>query len=432
MFSLKAPLPDLGGVARSIICLMATLIASLGAPALAQWPQFGGPNRDFTSGSTGLASKWPAQGPKRMWSRKLGDGYSGIAVDRNTLFTMYRKGNREFVVALDADTGETRWKHRYSAKPFEGLSEGQGIGPRCTPLVVDGRVHTVGICAKMFCLDQNTGDVVWSHDLMRKYGARPPRWGYSSSPLAYKKTVIIPAGGEGHGVMAFNREDGTVKWARHGFPNAYSSPILIDVDGQEQLVIFMEPGVIGLNPDSGDLLWQHPHRTEYNVNASMPIWTEDNLLFISSAYNTGSRLLKLTREGDRTTVEELWRQSKMQIHFGSGIRIGDYVYGSTGGNGPVFFGAVNLRTGKMAFRQRGVAGKAQLVYADGKLVMLDEDGRLYIATVTPEGITIHAQTELLESVSWTAPTLVGDRLFVRDRKNIMALDLSAAANGEEI
>ncbi|MCH8965567.1 MAG: hypothetical protein IIB58_11435 [Planctomycetes bacterium] len=114
----------------------------------------------------------------------------------------------------------------------------------------------------------------------------------------------------------------------------------------------------------------------------------------------------------------------MRVHFGSVIRVGDLIYGSTGGNGPVFFAAVNAKTGEMAFRHRGLLAKAQLLFADGKLILLDEDGQLLIATPTHDGLTIHAKATLLDGIAWTAPSLVGNKLYLRDKKKIMALELN--------
>ncbi len=412
-------------ISRVVVVLTIALVQFSSTTAQAQWAQFGGPHRNFSSDEKGLNTNWPANGPRKLWSRDLGDGYSAISVDGNVLYTMYGKGRKESVIALDANSGKTLWEHTYPANLFKKFDKNFGTGPRATPLIVDERVYTLGAAAMMFCLDQKTGKRIWSHDLIKEFGATKPRWGYASSALAYKNTVIVPVGGQGHSIMAFDQKSGSVVWARHDFANGYSSPILIDVGGQEQLVVFMADEVVGLNPANGDLYWTHPHKTAYQINASMPIWGGggDNILFVTSAYDTGARGLKLTRSGDKTTVKELWYQPKMKVHFGSTIRIGDYVYGSTGGNGPVFFAAVNIRTGKLSFRKRNVMSKAQLLYADGKLIMLDEDGDLAIATATPDDIEIHSKVSLLEKVAWTVPTLVDGKLYIRDLKSIMALEL---------
>ena len=408
---------------RLMLMLFAVAVFLGSATVRAQWAQYGGPNRNFRSPSTGLATQWPADGPRKIWSRDLGDAYSGIAVDRGDLFTMYRERGEEIVIALDANSGATKWQHRYAAPPFNGIDRGFGVAPRSTPLVLSDRIITLGINGQMFCLDRSTGIALWAHDLIKEYNATRPRWGYASSAMAYKETIIVPVGGKGHGIMAFDRATGKVRWSRHDFANAYASGMLIDVDGQEQLVMLTSPVVAGLDPNTGDLLWSYPHETNYDVNASQPVWGDDNLLFISSDYGTGSRALKLAQSNGKTTVEQVWTQKKMRVHFGSTIRIGDLIYGSTGGNGPVHFAAVNAKTGEIAFRHSDLVAKSQLLLADGKLILLDENGWLYIATPTSEGLTIHAKAHLLDRIAWTAPSLVGKHLFIRDQKKIMALDL---------
>lgn len=403
----------------TIFCV--SLTSSL---ASAQWSQWGGPNRDFTIPDASLKKTWPKEGPKTLWSKPIGDGYSTISVAQNMLLTMHRQGENEIVVALDADTGETKWQHTYPAPLFSELDRGFGVGPRSSPLIVGDLVFTVGITAKLYCLNLNTGAVVWSHDLTKEYNANKLMWGYSASPLAFEDTIILPVGGKGYGVMAFRQKTGEVAWSSLDVKCSYASPLLINVDKQQQVVIPMTDEIVAVDPANGKLLWYHPHKTSYNVNASLPLWCPGNILFISSAYNTGSRALKLSQADGKTTVNELWHHSKMQIHFGSAIRIGDYIYASTGGNGPSFFAAVNVKTGKMAFRKRGLFGKAQLLLAGDKIIVLDEDGQLLLASATPEDVTIHAKASVLERIAWTVPTLVGQKLYLRDCKTIKALTLN--------
>jgi outer membrane protein assembly factor BamB len=297
-----------------------------------------------------------------------------------------------------------------------------GPGPHATPLVTGSYVFTAGVTGKLHCLNKQTGKLVWSRDLFKEFNGTVRPNGYSSSPLAYKNTVIVTAGGPGSALMAFNQKDGAVVWRKHDFKNSTSSPILINVDGQDQIVAFMFGEIVGVEPNSGALLWSHPHPTEYGLNTSTPVWGEDNLLFISSAYGGGSRALKLTRGGDKTTVEQVWAHGLMRVHFGNCVRVGDLVFGSSGDFGPAPFTAVNVKTGKVAWRDRSV-GRASFLYADGRFIVLDEDGRLALATPTPEGLTVHCKTELLQGVAWTAPTLVGTKLYVRNRKTILALEL---------
>ncbi len=408
-------------IGRCLILAIATSGFAV-ASAQGQWLEFGGPNRDFTVKNADLADHWPEKGPEVLWSRPLGDGYSTILADEDRLYTMYESGGKQAVICMASSSGETIWEFKYKPRFPKKMDRSFGTGPRATPLIVGDRLFVAGIDAHLHCLDTKDGHKLWSHELAKEYGATELFWGYSSSAVAYGKTVILPVGGKGAGVMAFDQESGSVVWSRHDFGNAYSTGVLINLDGQDQLVMFVEDLVVGLDPKTGDSLWQYDHKTDWNVNASMPLFGEDNILFVSSAYKTGSRALKLSRKGDKTQVEELWHKRKMKVHHGNAIRIDDFVYASSGDNGPSFFGAINVKTGKLAWRERGLA-KATALLADGKLILVDQDGHLALASATPEAFTIDSKHAMLGSKAWAAPTLVGQTLLVRDRKIIMALNL---------
>ena len=396
------------------------------ATTLAQtqnWPQWGGPSRNFKSDSKGLANSWPAAGPRRFWSRELGDGYSSIVAEGNKLYTMHRHGEKEIVSALDATTGRTVWEYSYDAPFLKDMDMGNGVGPHSTPLIAGNQIYAVGVTSKLQALDKGTGKLIWSHDLWKEFNGTFIDTGYSCSPVAYKDTVIVTVGGTGRAVMAFNQKDGTVAWSKQDFVNSPSSPIIARVAGQDQLVVFMAPGVAGLDPNNGDLLWSYPHETKWQLNISTPVWSEDGLLFLSSAYGVGSRVLELTRSGNKTNVKELWFSNRFRVHKDNAVRVGNHIYASNGDFGPAFFTAVDARTGNVVWQERGLS-KASFLYADGKFIILDEDGQLVLATPSASGLTIHSKVQLLTRNAWTVPTLVGSRLYIRDQKTIMALDLS--------
>ena len=414
-----------GSTLRTISVLVFALLSIPRGAALAQsgdWSQWGGPNRNFKSSVTGLATTWPASGPRKLWSRELGEGFSGIAVQSGRLFTMHRKGEQEVVVALDAASGKTLWEYCYEAPFSKEYDMSNGPGPHATPLIVGELVFTAGATSKVHCLNKQTGKPVWYHDLLKEFNGTLRVNGYSCSPLAYKNTVVMMVGGQGNALIGFNQKDGSVAWKKLDYKNSTSSPIIINVDGQDQLVAFMFGEIVGVDPNNGDLLWSHPHETDFGLNTSTPVWGDDNLLFVSSGYNGGSRVLKLTRANGKTTVEEIWSHRLMRVHFGTCIRVGDYVYGSSGDFGPAPFTAVNIKTGKIAWRDRSFA-RASFVFADGHFIILDEDGYLTLALPTAEGIKVQSKVELLANLSWTAPALAGTTLYIRDRKNLMAFDL---------
>jgi len=389
--------------------------------AQSEWHQWGGPSRNFISSSKGLARSWPQTGPKQLWVRPLGAGHSAILVDGNTLYTMYSQGDQEFVIALAANTGKTVWEHKYDS-PTAGLNLKEGPGPHSTPLLVGDLLYTVGATGKLHALNKKSGKVEWFHDLWKEYSGRKMDRGYSCSPLAYKNTVILTLGGDGQTLIAFNQKDGSIAWKNQSLDMSPSSPMLIKVDGQDQLITFLGKAITGVDPNNGQLLWSHPHVTEWGLNISTPVWGDDNLLFVSSAYSGGSRVLKLARKEGKTEVSELWFHRRLRLHHTTAIRIGDYIYASSGDFGPAFFSAVNIKTGETAFQDRSFP-KSNFIYADGKLIILDEDGNLALATVSPTGLNVISKASLMKHLAWTVPTLVGKKLYVRDRATIAALDL---------
>ncbi len=369
---------------------------------------------------------WGPDGPKKLWQRELGEGFSGVAVVEGKLFTLLRQGEDEVVMALDATTGETLWRDAESAPFPPEYDMSHGPGPHATPLVVGGRVFAVGATGKLRAFEATTGRRLWSHDLIAGLGGTVRVNGYAASPIAFGDTVIATVGEAGHAVVAFRQNDGAVVWSRHDYRNSPGSPLMIELGGKPQLVAFLYGEVVGLDPKNGDLLWSHPHPTDYGLNVSMPVWSPEGVLFLSSAYGGGSRGLRLTLEGGKTKVQELWATNRMRLHFGNAVRIGGTVYGSSGDFGPAPFLALDLATGRILWRDRTLARASSLALTDGRLLILDENGVLALATPTPEGLTLHAKVQLLSPEAWTPPALVGTVLYLRDRKVLMAVEVGEA------
>jgi len=405
----------------ALVAALIALAASAATPVTG-WPQWGGPSRNFIAPDAPLAESWPAAGPRTLWRRPLGDGFSAIVSDGTALYTLYRDGDNDVVVALDAADGHTLWETRYTAKFNETCTERLGQAPRAAPLIAGDRLITVSAGAAMNSFDRSTGKLQWTADLLPGSSEAQKPCGYASSPVVFRNSLISPVGGKGRGVVALDIETGKEKWATQDFMNGYSSPLVIDLDGRPELVVFTAGEVSGLDPESGRLDWTKPHPADYGVNVALPIFGEGNLLFVSSAYNGGSRVLKLARVGDAVTVQEIWANKRVRIHFGNAVRLGDRVYASNGDFGSAPFAAVDIGTGDMVWRERAIA-RATLIGVGRHLVILDEDGKLTLATPGESGLTVHAQAQIFSGRSWTVPTLLGTRLYARDRKEIVALEL---------
>lgn len=386
------------------------------------WLQWGGPHRNFQTEAQ-LADSWPAAGPKIVWRRPLGEGYSSILVESGVLYTMYRTGDTETVISADAATGKTIWTHSYHA-PFNSDAGEEGDGPHATPAIAGGRIFTAGASGILNCLDKKTGKVLWSHDLWNLwYRGTHLIYGYASSPLVYRDTILLPVGGDGHAMMCFRQSDGEVVWKKGDAGNAYSSAVLINVGGIEQAVVMTRFHVVSFNPLNGDVQWSREHHADYGLNIMTPIWGPDNVLVISASYNAGTTAFELSRAGNQTNVKELWRSNSFYVKHVNMLRIGDALYAASGDSGPTPLAAADVKTGKVLWRKRGYP-EANLVYAGGKIVILDQDGNLSLGKFSAQGMEVLATApSLLKNNSWTPPTVVGTRLYIRDRHEMMALDL---------
>ena len=407
---------------RRTFLLAAGAAAAAPAPQSVPWLQWGGPHRNFTTEAGGLKSSWPATGPKVLWKRPLGEGFSSPSVEGGSLYTMYGRPGQEIVAALDSASGKTLWEHT-TPVTFRSDFPEMGSGPYSTPLVAGERLFTTGVTGRLQCLDKKTGKLLWTQMLWADHGGTHLMYGYAASPLAFRDLVILPVGGKGKATMAFRQADGGVAWAKGSIPNTYSSPLAINVDGLEQLVEVMDGLVFGLNPLNGDLQWQIPFRADYGITVATPVWCPGNLLFVSAEYGAGSKMIRLRREGRQVKAEEAWSANRLRLHNGNAMFVNGVLYFTSGGKGSqAILSAVEAASGKILWQERSIQ-KATFVWADGKLITLDQDGNLMLANPSPAGFKVMAKAELMTNISWTPPVLVGTKIYLRDRKNIMAAEL---------
>jgi outer membrane protein assembly factor BamB len=388
------------------------------------WRQWGGPRGDFHVDAGDLADTWPPSGPPINWSRELGEGFSGIVYDRGVLFTVYRDDGDDVVVALRGDNGATIWAYRYPFRSYAENDHQYGSGPNATPLILEDRLITLGFGGTLNALDLRTGRLLWSLNLVSDLGGQVLDFGNASSPIPYKDTVIVLVGGTTQAVAALDPGNGSVVWRSDPGRISYGTPLVIRVDGHDQLVYQSEDEVIGLDPENGTRLWNHPSINVNRDNISPPIWGDDGLLWTAMQPEGGTRVLRLERTERGTTVQEVWSDRRISIHFWNAVRLGGHVYASTGGRGNIF-ACVDVRTGAVQWRQRGFE-RANLLQAGDKTILLDVNGKLALARLEPAGMTIHSQATVSDDPTWTIPTLVGTTLYMRDQKALRAFDLGVA------
>ena len=411
------------GTSLRVALIAAAVIAALAAPPVrADWSQWGGPSRDFVVARGAASLGWSQGAPPILWRRPLGPGYSAVVSDGERLFTMTRRGDDEVVVALAADTGETVWEHAYPAPVADGpaLDTSWGSGPNSTPLIVGKHLYTLGFTGILNCFDTASGTLVWRHDLAARQGAAPPYFGHSASPIRYRDLLIVPVAG----ALAFRLDSGAPVWQARGFTASYASPVLWRLPAGTQLVVPAAGEVVALDPDDGRLLWRHDHANRARTILSDAIPGDDRLLFVS-AYFLGSVGLELAADGE--SVKEVWETSRLQLAQSNAIRADDVVYGF---NNSVLV-ALDVTSGEVLWRERGFE-RANLIRVGERFLLFDRLGKLSLVSLSRQGVTGHAEAQLLEGRSWTAPTLIGECLYVRNLESIVAVDLSRSVDAPPV
>lgn len=390
-----------------------------------EWTQWGGAHRDFVVRDVALAAPWPKEGPRLLWKRPLGGGYSGVVADESGAYTLYHEGEEDVVVRIDRATGRTLWSYRY-VEPFKG--EGHGPGPHATPAIVGPRLFTLSAGGRLHALVKESGHVLWMRDLVAEFEAETPWHGFAGSPLPYDDMVIVPVGGtDGRGVMAFDQATGRVAWQNLAMVIGYSSPALIDVQGQPQAVFFAKNEIVGLDPCTGEKLWEVAQKAPPQHNATlMPVHAADGILWTSvrtMGEGDGSRAFRLSRDAAGTRAEELYANPRCAVEpYSNAVRIGDLIFTSNGYGRRARFVAVDAATGEVLWEKPGI-GTVNSVGAGEWLMVLGEEGQLLLCRPDRRAPNVVSHTRFETERTWTGASLSGRHLFIRDGKEIQCLEV---------
>jgi outer membrane protein assembly factor BamB len=385
-------------------------------PAGEYWSDFRGPQRDGHYRERPIMTAWPSAGLKPIWKQPIGGGYASFVVARGRAFTIEQRGAEEVASAYDLATGRELWTSKWPGVFRELMG---GDGPRATPTWHDGRVYVLGGNGEFRCLEEDTGKTIWRTNMLEDAGAENLQWGMSASPLVVDETVVVlPGGANGKSVVAYARRTGKRAWSALDDRQAYSSPMLVTIGGVRQIVVFSATRVMGLTPDGGDLLWEHPWKTTYDVNAAQPLVIGDNRIFLSSGYGTGATVIELTRTPGGFDVREVWRNIRMKNQFSSSVLHEGHIYGLD----EAILASLDPATGNVNWKG-GRYGYGQIMLASGHLIVVTEEGELALVRATPERHVELARFPVLEGKTWNHPVISDGILLVRNINEMAAFDL---------
>lgn len=392
-------------------------------PKQFDWPQWRGEDRTAVSRETGLLKSWPRGGPPLVWkATDLGGGYSTPSVAAGRIFGMSYRGEDEVVWALDEATGKQLWCTRIAA----ARRVDRGEGSRATPTIDSDRLYTLGVAGDLVCMEAATGKKVWHKNLVKDFGGRVPRWGFSESPLVDGDRLVATPGSKDATLVVLDKMTGKTLFKSSvpgGGPAHYSSVIIADVDGQKQYVQFLRGGVVGVAAKDGKFLWRYDNPANGTANCSTPIF-HDSHVFAASAYGTGGGLAKLIKDDGKTRAEEVYFTKKMQNHHGGMVLVDGYLYGS---NGSVLT-CLDFKTGKVMWEDRR-PGKGSIAAADGRLYYRAERGPILLVEASPSGYIEHGrfdQPNRSGKSAWPHPVIANGKLYIRDQGVVLCFDIKQA------
>jgi outer membrane protein assembly factor BamB len=393
---------------------------ALTAAAAADWPQFRGVHRDGLSAETGLLRVWPEAGPREIWRRSIGQGYSGVAVAGGKLFTMFADGGdggKEYAAALDPGTGQELWKVEVGPR----LDTEFGNGPRATPTVDGESVYVLGGRGTLMALAARDGAKRWSVELTEAFGSKVPTWGFSVSPVAEGGTVILERGGkDGKSYAGIDAKTGKVLWTFGDGPEepGYMSPLAVDLAGTRQFVHVVGESVRSVDRQ-GKQVWSHPWPS--GETHATPVFVPPDGILVAGVDGVGAVMLRIEKGAEGATVEEVWKNPAFRTHFNAAVLHEGHLYGFDN----TTLKCISVADGSVAWARRGL-GKGSLIGVDGLLIVLADDGRLLLAEASPAAFEERGTVQALPPEggrTWTPPALSDGRVFVRNHAEIVAYDV---------
>jgi outer membrane protein assembly factor BamB len=391
-----------------LLTLLAPLVLS--AQTNIQWR---GTDRSGVYHEEGLLKKWQENGPKLNWHfDDLGEGHSSVAIDSDKIYLTGLKSNKGFIYVFDLK-GKLLKKKEYGPEWDSSYA-----GPRGTVTIIDSRIYLTSGYGVLYCLDQNSLNLIWKRDYLKDYNANNIKWGMNEAPLVVDKMVIVTPGGSNDNLVALDKNTGEKIWssAGEGDQAAYCSPLYISDQEVPQIVTMTANHIIGVAARTGKKLWSFSQTNRYSVHANTPVYHE-NMILCTSGYGKGSVMLRLTNGG--RDVIKVWESNELDNRIGAMVKVGKYVYGS--GDSNRYWFCADWQTGEIKFRQRGYA-MGNIIANQSMLYCYTDRGKMLLVKATPEKFDVTSKFSITLGTAqhWAHPVLYKGQMLVRHGSSLQA------------
>lgn len=378
---------------------------------------FLGRDRDGMWENVPFGTDWNADPPELLWRRPVGKAWSSFVVTGNRALTQEQIDNEERVTCLDLFTGEEVWHH---ADPDVGLlllrkenagARMGGDGPRSTPVIHGDVIYSLGATGIVNCLKLETGEPVWSANVITDYDGALQRWGMANSPLVLEdEGILVVPGSDGPGatLVAYDLKTGEERWVYRGEGASYASPRIMNFADTRQIVSVNRESVSGHDPTTGERFWKYEWPGSY-PKVGQPQKVGENRILITASYGAGSPLIEVKKDGDEWSAEELWSTIRMKTKFSSALIHEGYAYGLDEGR----LACIDMEDGDKVWKNQKYGFGQQLLFGDWLLIQT-EPGAVVIGKASPEGFEENGRIEALDSMTWNTPAVAGRILLVRN------------------
>jgi outer membrane protein assembly factor BamB len=388
------------------------------------FPQFLGPDRSGVLAGIALSRDWDRSPPKALWRQPIGLGWSAFAVSGQRAITQEQRRDDELIVCYELQTGRALWAHTNRVRFSETLG---GDGPRATPTIDQGHVYAEGASGILDCLEETTGQLIWSRDVLGDNHLSNLTWGKSCSPLLARGLVVVTGGEQrDKALLAYEAATGKPVWQAGRDGASYGSPMLASMSGQEQILIVNGHSVTGHDTQSGEILWEYAWPGDF-AKATQPLVIDSNRVFVAAGYGVGCVMLKIDRSATgKWSAVALWKNRNLKPKFTNLVRKGHHLYGLDEG----VLTCVNLEQGTREWKE-GRYGHGQILLVDDLLVIQAESGNVALVEVSPEKPRKLAQFPALQGKTWNNLVLLRDLLLVRNDQEAACyrLPLQASRDG---
>jgi outer membrane protein assembly factor BamB len=385
--------------------------------AVFNYPQFLGPERNAIVYGIKLARDWQAHPARLVWRKPVGEGWSAFAVFEGNAITQEQHGEHETVTCYDLQTGARKWQHRDGTK-YE--SPMVGNGPRATPTIDNGRVHTFGATGRLNCLELSSGKLLWTRDVVLENEGEIKEWGMSISPLVCDSLVLVSTAGKNENALAaYHAQTGALVWSAGNERASYSSPLLATIAGEKQILIFHHAKIVAHAPTNGARLWEQEWPKETQCVAQ-PLVLPEGRVLVASGYGIGCKLFQISRDEQSVWSSALvWESTSLKAKFANVVAREGFVYGLDDG----ILVCIDLASGARKWK-RGRYGHGQLILVDDVLLIQAESGEVVLVEANPEAHVELGKFTAFESKTWNSPALAAPYLLVRNDREAACYELA--------